>query len=131
MFHNFQYYQKPNFKYEALSDSEGLRKAYEHGDYYVHGKTMYVARSHTKRNWWGDFTKIPFWGDQRNSERYQKQVEAFKNRGEIDTVVGHSFGGSVALEIQSNFKDRISKIKPMGHLFCNLLVSDSEKRRNV
>ena len=61
-FHNFQYYQKPDFKYEALSDSEGLRKAYEHGDYYMHGKTLYIASSHTQRDWWDDFTKIPFWG---------------------------------------------------------------------
>ena len=125
-FHNFQYYQKPEFKYEALSDSEGLRKAYEHGDYYMHGKTLYIAGSHTQRDWWDDFTKIPFWGDLKNSERYQKVVEAFKNRGEIDTVVGHSLGGSVALEIQSNFKDRITKSRTYGAPVFNLLGSDSE-----
>ena len=125
-FHNFQYHQKPDFKYEELSDSEGLRKAYEHGDYYMHGKTLYIAGSHTKRDWWDDFTKIPFWGDLRNSERYQKVVEAFKNRGEINTVVGHSLGGSVALEIQSNFKDRITKSRTYGAPVLNLLGSDSE-----
>ena len=62
-FHNSQYYKKPEFKYETMSDSDGLRKAYENGDYYIHGKTLCIAGSHTARDWWGDFTKIPFWGD--------------------------------------------------------------------
>ena len=53
-------------------------------------------------------------------------MEALKNRGEIDTVVGHSLGGSVALEIQSNFKDRISKSRTYGAPVFNLLGSDSE-----
>ena len=55
-FQNFQYYRKPAFKYEAISDSDGLRKAYANGDYYTHGKTRYIAGSHTSRDWWGDFT---------------------------------------------------------------------------
>ena len=53
-------------------------------------------------------------------------MEAFKSRGEIDTVVGHSLGGSVALEIQSNFKDRITKSRTDGAPVFNLLGSDSE-----
>ena len=59
-FHNFQYVQKLDFKYETMSDTEGLRIAYEHGDYYTHGKTIYIAGSHTARDWFDDFTKIPF-----------------------------------------------------------------------
>ena len=92
----------------------------------MHGKTLYIAGSHTQRDWWDDFTKIPFGGDLTNSERYQKVVEAFKNRGEIDTVVGHSLGGSIALEMQSNFKDRIPKSRTYGAPVFNLLGSDSE-----
>ena len=113
-------------KYETLSDSEALRKAYEHGDYYTHGKTLYIAGSHTSRDWWDDFTKIPFWGDLRNSERYQKAVEALKNRGDINTVVGHSLGGSVALETQVEFIDRIIKSRTYGAQVFHLLGSDSE-----
>ena len=64
--------------------------------------------------------------DLRNSERYQKAMEAFKNRGEIDTVVGHSLGGSVSLEMQANFKDRVTKRRTYGAPVFNLLGSDSE-----
>ena len=53
-------------------------------------------------------------------------MEAFKNRGEINTVVGHSLGGSVARELQSNFKDRITKSRTYGAPVLNLLGSDSE-----
>ena len=62
-FHPYQYAQKPELKYERMTDAEGLRKAYEHGGYYIHGNTMYIAGSHTARDWFGDFTKIPFYGD--------------------------------------------------------------------
>jgi hypothetical protein len=53
---------------------------------------MFIAGSHTARDWFDDFTKVPAWGDLKNSERYQKVLQEFKNRNEIDTVVGHSLG---------------------------------------
>ena len=65
-------------------------------------------------------------GDLRNSERYQRAEEAFKNIGEINTVVGHSFGGFVALELQNNYKDRFPKSRTYGAPVINLLGSDSE-----
>ena len=40
--------------------------------------------------------------------------------------MGHSVGGSVALEMQSNFKDRITKSRTYGAPVFNLLGSDSE-----
>ena len=125
-FHNYQYVQKPDFKYETMSDAEGLRRAYEHGDYYIHGKTMYIAGSHTARDWYGDFSKIPFYGDLRDSERYQKAYEAFRHRGEIDNVVGHSLGGAVTLEMQKNYQDRIKTTRTYGAPVLNLTGSDSE-----
>ena len=63
---------------------------------------MFIAGSHTARGWFDDFTEVPAWGDLRDSERYQKVLEEFKNRGEIDTVVRHSLGGSGSLELQKN-----------------------------
>ncbi len=96
----FQIYHhtpEPNLRYDGITDSEGLRKAYDHGDYYVHGKTMFIAGSHTQRDWFDDVTKIPLWGDLKNSERYQKVQAKFEEQEQIDTVVGHSLGGSVSL----------------------------------
>ena len=61
---------------------------------------MFIARGHTARDWFDDFTKVPAWGDLRESERYQKVLEEFKNKEENDTVVVHSLGGSVSLELQ-------------------------------
>jgi pimeloyl-ACP methyl ester carboxylesterase len=125
-FHGYQQPEKPTFKYDQITDSEGLKRAYDHGDYYIHGKTMFIAGSHTARDWFDDLTKIPVWGDLKDSERYQKVLEVFKNRGEINTVVGHSLGGSVSLELQKNFPDRIQKSRTYGAPVMNLLGSESE-----
>ena len=125
-FHNYENTEKPTLKYDQISDAEGLQRAYKQGDYYIHGKTMFIAGSHTARDWFDDFTKIPIWGDLRDSERYQKVLEQFKNRGEIDTVVGHSLGGSVSLELQKNYPDRIKKSRTYGAPVMDLLGSESE-----
>ena len=108
-FHGYQHTEKPVLKYDQITDSEGLQRAYAQGDYYVHGRTMFIAGSHTARDWFDDFTKVPAWGDLRESERYQKVLEEFKNKEEIGTVVGHSLGGSVSLELQNIYPTRVKK----------------------
>ena len=55
-FHSYQHTTTPILHYDQISDSEGLRRAYEQGDYYVHGKTMFIAESHTARDWFDDIT---------------------------------------------------------------------------
>ena len=51
-----------------------------------------------------DFTTIPFWGNVQDAERYQQADKAYEDllmQGKpIDRIVGHSLGGSVALELQ-------------------------------
>jgi hypothetical protein len=63
---------------------------------------MYVAGSHTVRNWYHDVTTIPVWGDVRNSERYQQADKMLKANPQVHTVVGHYLVGSVAHELQKN-----------------------------
>ena len=86
---------KPKTVKSVITDKEGLKRAHQQGDYFIHGDTLYVAGSHTGKNWYGDFTKIPDWrsidkftggliplanamanipfsSDLRNSTRYQK-----------------------------------------------------------
>ena len=92
---------KPPEPLKPISDAEGLSKAYADGDTYTYGKTLYVAGSHTKRDWYDDFTKIPF-GKVSKSYRYQKADEALKNNPNITRVVGHSLGGAVAVEMTKN-----------------------------
>jgi pimeloyl-ACP methyl ester carboxylesterase len=61
---------------------------------------MYVAGSHTARDWYDDVTKIPFWGDLKNSERYQAADKMLTANPQIRTIVGHSLGGAVSHELQ-------------------------------
>ena len=94
-----------------ITDSEGLSRAYNSPDsIYVDGNRMYISGTHNFRDVFDDITKIPFWGDVKNSERYQQAATALKDNPQVDTVIGHSLGGSVALEInkQNNnqFKTR-------------------------
>ena len=93
-------------------DEEGMANAYSDvtapGVYYDPAtRTEYVKGSSTARDWFDDFTKIPFWGDTRDAERYQQADQAYKDlhaQGKpVDRIVGHSLGGSVALQMQ---KDR-------------------------
>lgn len=92
-------------------DERGLDKAY--GDETAKGvyydpdtRTEYVKGTQTARDWWDDFTKIPFWGDTRNAERYQEADKAYydlQSHGKpVDRIVGHSLGGSVALQMQAD-----------------------------
>jgi hypothetical protein len=83
-----------------LEDREGLDRAYQQGDAYTRNTTMYVAGSHTARDFYDDVTKIPFWGDVKNSERYQQADKMLTANPQIRTITGHSLGGSVALELQ-------------------------------
>jgi hypothetical protein len=86
-----------------VTDKEGLQRAYSQGDSYARGDTLYIAGSHTAKDWYDDFTKVPFWGDLRNATRYQQAEKALKANPSIKKVVGHSLGGSVALELQKNY----------------------------
>ena len=92
-------------------DEVGMGKAY--GDKSTPGTyldpsthTLYVKGTVDAQDWWDDFTKVPVWGDLRESRRYkdaERAYDFFTQRGEaIDRVVGHSLGGSVALELQKN-----------------------------
>ena len=42
-FHGYQNTEKPVLKYDQITDSEGLQRAYAQGDHYVHGETMFKA----------------------------------------------------------------------------------------
>ena len=88
---------------DTISDKTGLERAYEQGDAYAYGDTLYIAGSHTARDWFDDVTKIPAWGDLRNAERYRAAEKALKANPNIKRVVGHSSGGSIARELQKNY----------------------------
>lgn len=95
------------------ADETGLNKAYgdttTEGTYYdPSNRTMYIKGTvpTSASDWWDDLSKIPAWGDIHDAER-TKQAEAaydqFTKEGKVvDRVVGHSLGGSVALQLQKD-----------------------------
>ena len=88
---------------DKITDAQGLERAYADGDYYIHGSTMFIAGSHTAKDWYDDVTKIPVWGDLRNSSRYQAARDALMQNPQVKTAIGHSLGGSISLELQKNY----------------------------
>jgi hypothetical protein len=63
---------------------------------------MFIAGTMNKQDLIDDFTKIPFYGDVRQSKRYTDVIETVKKNPNVKKVVGHSLGGSVALELEKN-----------------------------
>ena len=97
------------FQGEAPTDKQGLEKVYAQGDTYIRGDTLYAAGSHTARDWCDDATEVPFWGDARGAERYQAAEKVLNENPNVKRVVGHSLGGSVALELQKRHKGLASR----------------------
>ena len=87
---------------KPITDKTGLENAYAQGDTYAHGDTLYIAGTHNLQDVFDDVSKVPFWGDVRQSARYQAAEKALEANPNIKRVVGHSLGGSVALELQKN-----------------------------
>ena len=93
-------------------DEKGLENAYNDktskGVFYdPETRTEYIKGSSTPRDGFDDLTKIPIWGDTKQAERYQEADKAYlglqASGKPVERVVGHSLGGSVALELA---KDR-------------------------
>jgi hypothetical protein len=81
----------------------GLKKAYEsEKKVHVDGETLFIAGTDDKQDWYDDFSKIPFYGDLTKSKRYTDVIETVKNNPNVKKVIGHSLGGSVALELEKN-----------------------------
>jgi hypothetical protein len=120
--------QKENNEYitDTITDAQGLERAYQHGDYYIHGDTMYIAGSHTAKDWYDDVTKIPVWGDLRDSTRYKAARDALMENPQVKRTIGHSLGGSVALELEKNYK-HITSSRTYGAPVWNPLGSESNK----
>jgi hypothetical protein len=61
---------------------------------------MYIAGTSNLKDVYDDITKIPFFGTITDSTRYNQAKTALDLNPNITKIVGHSLGGSVALEFQ-------------------------------
>ena len=91
---------------------KGFDAAYASSGKLHHFKNkLYISGTSNLQDVWDDVSKIPFYGNTRKSHRY-KQAKAFLDEHpEIDTLYGHSLGGSVALQLQKDFPERFGKDK--------------------
>jgi len=103
--------QNPSGGATFKQDEEGMKKAYSDasypGVYYDQStRTMYIKGTVDGQDWWDDFTKVPVWGNLQDSRRYKDAEFAYNDLLQkgfpIDRVVGHSLGGSVAIQQQKD-----------------------------
>ena len=83
----------------------GLKKAYNtNKGIHIDNDTMFIAGTRNFRDVYDDVTKIPVWGDLKNSKRYRDVEEEIKANPNVKNLIGHSLAGSVALEFEKNNK---------------------------
>jgi len=113
-----------------LSDKQGLRNAYNSDNkIFIDGNKMYIAGTSNLQDVWDDL-KIPFHLT-RYSQRYKDADEELKKNNQVDTIIGHSLGGVVSLELNKNYNNRFKTTTysaPVFDLFKNRTVNDNNLR---
>ena len=99
-----------------MSDEAGLRLAYDSPDrLYHHRNKLFVAGTKDWPNDLIDDLKLPY-EDTLNLTKRGRDVEAYyrNHMREIDTVIGHSLGGSVALSLEDKYRHDKNGIPNVG-----------------
>jgi hypothetical protein len=90
---------------QDISDQEGLKRAYEAKDgLYQHYNKLFIAGT---KDWPGDAIddlKLPFDDTLNKTKRGRDADKYYRSHHEIDTVIGHSLGGAVALSLEKQYK---------------------------
>lgn len=110
-----------------ISDNEGLSRAYEApNSVYIDGNRMYIAGTHNFRDVVDDL-KIPF-HDVQNTMRYKEATTILNESPQVDTIIGHSLGSSVAAEINKN-NDNKYNTRMYGSPFIDFSFSRDPKNQ--
>ena len=115
---------KPN-NINKISDSEGLSRAYKApNSVFIDGNRMFIAGTHTGKDVY-DWKLIPL-GLVKYSSRYQEADAALKDNPQVDTVIGHSLGSSVAAELNRQYNNKFDA-RYYGSPFLDLSFSRDPK----
>ena len=90
---------------QDITDEEGLKRAYETKDgLYQHYNELLIAGTKDFPADHIDDLKLPF-GDTLNKTHRRRTADKYhRSHHEIDTVIGHSLGGAVALSLEKQYK---------------------------
>ena len=87
-----------------ITDEEGLNNAYETRDgLYQHYNKLFIAGTKDPIDFLDDL-KLPFNNTLNLTTRGRTADAYYRSHGEIDTLIGHSLGGSVALSLEKQYK---------------------------
>ena len=94
-----------------ISNTQGIKIAYDRNNkVYVQGNKMYVGGTTSMRDWRQNFTNLKT-GRVREMDRYKEARRVLLENPQVDTLLGHSMGGSVVLELNKEFKDKNYKTR--------------------
>jgi hypothetical protein len=86
-----------------ISDEDGLTKAYEaKNGLYQHHNKLFIAGTKSLQDAWDDL-KIPFGKTMDGVRADNANAYYLANQSSIDTVIGHSLGGAIALNLEQKY----------------------------
>ena len=90
-----------------ITDEEGLKRAYD-SQYglYQHYSKLFIAGTKNFPQDHLDDLKLPFDDTLNKTKRCRDADAYYRSHHEIDTVIGHSLGGSVSLAIEKKYKKK-------------------------
>jgi pimeloyl-ACP methyl ester carboxylesterase len=109
----------------------GLQKAYSSDNkVHVDGDTVFIAGTSSLGDWYDNITKIPVWGDLRNSQRYKDADKVLKENPNVKKLVSHSLGGMVSLELDKNNPNKYDTTTYAAPVFLGLKGGNRYRHRN-
>ena len=94
---------------QDITDEGGLKRAYETRDgLYQHYNKLFIAGTKDFPQDHIDDLKLPF-DDTLKKTKRGRGADAYyrSHKSQIDTVIGHSLGGSVSLSLKRNIKKKL------------------------
>ena len=89
---------------QDITHEEGLKRAYATKDgLYQHYKTLFIAGAKDPPQDHIDDLKIQFGDTLNKTTRGRTADKYYRSHHEIDTIIGHSLGGAVALSLEKQF----------------------------